>query len=45
MHDIALIVGSLRKDSWTRKIGLALRDLGAAVKRKTEEVPIGRAPR
>jgi len=44
MHDIALIVGSLRKDSWTRKIGLALRDLGAAVKLKIEEVPIGTLP-
>lgn len=44
MHDIALLIGSLRKDSWTRKIALAVRELGRGAGLSLEEVPIGNLP-
>jgi len=40
MHDIALIIGSLRKESNTRRLALAVRDLAVSSLR-IEDVPIG----
>jgi chromate reductase len=44
MHDIALVVGSLRKESWSRKVAHVLRDLGPAVELKLHEIAIGNLP-
>jgi chromate reductase len=44
MHDIALVIGSLRKESWSRKIAHVLRDLGPAVELKLHEIAIGNLP-
>jgi chromate reductase len=44
MRDIALLIGSLRKASWTRKIANVLRELGPAAGLALDEVPIGNLP-